>query len=240
MLTFVKQVVRPFIPPPILRWRRQVRAARANRRESPAELFGRVYREALWGADGSSFYSGYGSRVPELVEPYVAAVRQFLSRSARPPVVVEIGCGDFVVSARLTDLAKTYIACDVVPELIAYNRGLFPRANVTFLALDAVADRLPPGDVVIAKQVLQHLRNDQIAAIIRKFAQYRIWIICEHVPAGTFVANLDRVADGGTRLPLNSGVVLTERPFRVKPRETHVLSETAAENAIIRTVAYVF
>jgi len=38
--------------------------------------------------------------------------------------------------------------------------------------LNAVADSLPPGDVVILKQVLQHLRNADIAAIVEKLAQY--------------------------------------------------------------------
>lgn len=83
-------------------------------------------------------------------------------------------------SGQRPNLARTYTACDVVPEL------MFVRDNLTFRAIDAVTDPLPPGDLVIVRQVFQHLRNDQIQAILRKFARYRTWIISEHVPSSSF------------------------------------------------------
>jgi len=76
--------------------------------------------------------------------------------------------------------------------------------------LNAVADSLPPGDVVILKQVLQHLRNADIAAIVEKLAQYPTWIVCEHLPAGPFVANVDKPTDAEIRLHRRSGVVLSQ------------------------------
>jgi len=63
---------------------------------------------------------------------------------------------------------------------------MFVRDNLTFRAIDAVTDPLPPGDLVIVRQVFQHLRNDQIQAILRKFGRYRTWIISEHVPSSSF------------------------------------------------------
>ena len=83
-------------------------------------------------------------------------------------------------SGQRPNLARTYTACDVVPEL------MFVRDNLTFRAIDAVTDPLPPGDLVIVRQVFQHLRNDQIQAILRKFARYRTWIISEHVSSSSF------------------------------------------------------
>jgi hypothetical protein len=114
-------------------------------------------------------------------------------------------------------------------ELIERNRRLFVRDNLTFAVLDAVADPLPPGDVVIVKQVLQHLRNADVAAIVRKLAQYPTCIVCEHLPAGEFVANVDKPTDGHTRLGRGSGIVLTEAPFRVRPRAMRVLCEPCSE-----------
>ena len=87
---------------------------------------------------------------------------------------------------------------------------------------------------------MQHLCNEQIAAIVSKLAQYKTWIICEHLPAGTFTAKRDNVMCGDTRLPLESGIVLTEAPFHVKPRDTRVLCEASSEGGIIWTVAYLF
>ena len=94
--------------------------------------------------------------------------------------------------------------------------------------------------MVIVKQVFQHLSNDQIAAIVRKLSQYKTWIISEHVPTGIFKPNIDELADGDFRMPLNSGIVLTEKPFKVKPRQSVTLCESAEDGGVIRTIAYRF
>lgn len=235
MLALVKAAIKPFVPKPILSlyWRR------CNLRRTNAERFGRIYREKLWGgAQHTDFFSGDGS-IPEVVEPYVSSVRTLLSQ--RPPSdVVEIGCGDFAVASRLIALARTYTACDVVPELIERNRRMFVRDNLTFRAIDAVTDPLPPGDLVIVRQVFQHLRNDQIQAILRKFARYRTWIISEHVPSSSFVPNLDILSGPDTRLSVGSGVVITQEPFSVRPRHSEVLSEVHVKGGVIRAQAYSF
>ena len=164
MLALVKAAIKPFVPKPILS------------AGSTARSYGAVLNTPTFSGDGS---------IPEVVEPYVSSVRTLLSQ--RPPSdVVEIGCGDFAVASRLIALARTYTACDVVPELIERNRRMFVRDNLTFRAIDAVTDPLPPGDLVIVRQVFQHLRNDQIQAILRKFARYRTWIISEHVSSSSF------------------------------------------------------
>lgn len=201
----------------------------------PADVFGAAYRDGVWGGDGSDFHSGRGSHAADLLEPYVAAVRAFLSR---PRVLVDLGCGDFAASGALVDVASRIVACDVVPALIERNRRRFALPDVEFVLLDAIRDPLPPGDVVILKQVLQHLGNADIAAIVAKLAQYPTWIVCEHVPAGTFVANVDKPTGADTRLERRSGIVLTEPPFDVRPRRTRLLCEVPSDGGVIRTMAY--
>jgi hypothetical protein len=176
----------------------------------------------------------------EVVGPYIESGRGVL---AGPPrrAVVESGCGDFGVGSRLTDVARSYIACDVVPELIERNRRLFVRDNLSFVTVDAVTDPLPPGDLVIVRQVFQHLRNDQIQRIVKKLAQYQTWIICEHLPSEKdFVPNIDILSGAGNRLAMKSGVVLTERPFLIRPRSARVLNEAKADSGIIQAVVYTF
>ena len=240
MIAALKRTIKPLIPSAVLRrWNAYVNRRR-NFQRSAADIFGTIYREKHWGGDGLEFFSGSGSHSPEVVEPYIAAVRSFLCEMPRRPVVVDIGCGDFAVKSRLVDLAAAYHACDAVPELIERNRQTFSIPGLTFAVVDAVADPLPSGDVVIVRQVFQHLRNDQIAAIVRKLSQYKTWIICEHVPAGIFKPNIDKLADGNNRMHLNSGVVLTERPFKVKPRQSVILCESIEFGGVIRTIAYRF
>jgi hypothetical protein len=209
-------------------------------RPSSLELFRSIYRGKHWGGADRDFYSGSGSYTPTVIEPYVAVVRAYLASFPVPPVVVDIGCGDFTAADRLTDLVQSYHGCDVVPELIERNQRLFAAPHVTFSALDAVTDRLPRGEVVIVKQVLQHLTNNEIAAIVRKLGQYAVWIITEHLPGDSFEPNLDMPTSGYTRLGMNSGVVLTETPFRIAPKSTEVLCEVHERGGVVRTVVYRF
>ena len=180
-----------------------------------------------------------GSRNERVVGPYIAAVRAFLGTFPQPPNVVDLGCGDFAVGARLRSACAGYIGCDVVPALVERNRRLFSHLNVDFCCSDVVASALPPGDVVFLRQVLQHLDNRQIASVLRKIPQYPWAVITEHVPAAErFRANVDKPIGPGTRLRLGSGLVVTQSPFDLAPVEERLLCEVKSEGALIRTVAY--
>lgn len=207
---------------------------------TPAQVFGRIYRDGHWGGPAGEFYSGYGSHRTEYVEPYVAAVSRYLGTLPRPPLVVDIGCGDFAVADRLTGAARGWIGCDAVPALIERNRRRFARPGVTFELLDALVDPLPPGDAVVVRHVLQHLTNHQVHAITARLRRYPRWIVTEQVPSGDFEPNRDKPMDGQTRLLRDSGVVLTAPPFAITPDRTEILCEVAAEGGVIRTVAYEF
>ena len=79
---------------------------------------------------------------------------------------MSLGCGDFNVGAQLRDLCGAYIACDIVELLIAYNRERFAELGVDFRRLDIIDKPIPEGDVIILRQVLQHLSNSQIATAL--------------------------------------------------------------------------
>ena len=135
-----------------------------------------------------------------------------------------------------------YTACDVVPDLIDFNRTALTHLDVDFRVLDMVEDALPEGDVVFVRQVLQHLGNAAISKAIAKIAaQYKYLVLTEHVPARAgFVPNVDIVSGAGTRLVLGSGVVLTTSPFNLRPLEERVLFESGQFGGTIRTIAYRF
>jgi SAM-dependent methyltransferase len=236
----IKRLLRAATP----RWAQEKWATRsANqdyRDKTPAAVFGRIYREKHWGGPDYDFYSGSGSYVPDVIDPYVSAVRAFLSELPAPTEVVDIGCGDFTAAARIADLARHYHACDVVSDLIDRNRRLFPSPHVTFHRLDATVDALPHGDVVIVKQMFQHLSNEHISAVLPKLSCYPVWIVSEHVPLGSFKPNRDIQTGGYTRLLLNSAVVLTERPFRIRPSSVDLLCEVVEDGHPIQTLAYRF
>ena len=178
-----------------------------------------VYANKLWGNNESQFYSGEGSHNPELVKPYIDAVSGFLSSFKEPLVVCDLGCGDFNIGKQLVQHAKKYIAVDIVPDLIEYNKQTFKYDNLEFQCLDIAVDDLPFADCIILRQVLQHLSNHEIKQIVDKLSAYKYIILTEHLPQGDFVPNLDIISGQGIRLKKQSGVNLLAEPFNLKVKE---------------------
>lgn len=205
------------------------------------EVFRKVYAEGVWGGSDikADFYSGCGSHDPSVVDPYVNSVRAFLVKLSAPQVIVDLGCGDFYVGNQICDLAKEYVACDIVEELIQRNSKLFQKSNLRFVCLNAINDRLPEGDIVVIRQVLQHIGNEQIAKIVQKIARYKYAVITEHLPTSVnFKPNLDKPTGPGIRLGIGSGVVLTEPPFSLITMASSVLCEIIGYGGVIRTFLY--
>lgn len=178
-----------------------------------------IYENNLWGGDKSVFYSGLGSHHPRLVDSYVETLSAFLKAFKTPPVVCDLGCGDFNVGKELVKHSKKYIAVDIVPELIAHNKKVFRAENLEFQVLDIAEEDLPSGDCAILRQVLQHLSNAEIKSVVEKLYQYTYVILTEHLPEGDFEPNKDIISGLGIRLKKQSGVNISEAPFSFKSKE---------------------
>lgn len=175
-----------------------------------------VYEKNLWGGEEALFYSGLGSHHPAVVQPYLEVVSRLLQTSSTPPVVCDLGCGDFHVGKELVPYAKHYHAIDIVPDLIAHHKRTFTAENLSFYTLDIAKDELPRGTIAIIRQVLQHLSNAEIKAIVEKLYSFTYVILTEHLPEGSFIPNVDILSGQGTRLKKNSGVDLLAAPFHFK------------------------
>jgi SAM-dependent methyltransferase len=207
---------------------------------SPGDAFGRIYHEGIWGSEGD-YNSGSGTHTEGVAAPYVAAVGEFL-RGLGKPNVVDLGCGDFSVGARLRKFCDRYIACDVVEQLIERNRQKYFDLGVEFRLVDITHDPLPNGDVVILRQVLQHCSNAQISAVVSKLpGACRYLVLTEHLPRSEFVPNADKPMGSETRLDSGrrpSGVVLTAPPFNLRVVNSADICEVGAHLGIIRTTVY--
>jgi inositol phosphorylceramide mannosyltransferase catalytic subunit len=208
--------------------------------ETSPTPFEQVYRDHLWGGDEHAFFSGTGSHSPTIVAPYVEAIRAFLRRFPAPPNVVDLGCGDFNVGSQLRDLCGQYTACDVVPDLIGYNRTRYADLNVDFRVHDLRTDTLPTCDVLFIRQVLQHLSNADIARGLERIrGRCRFLVVTEHVPsAAYFPPNQDKPSGASIRVDFGSGVVLTEAPFDLARESEELLCEVPEYDGWVRTIAY--
>jgi hypothetical protein len=241
-INFIRQIARRVLPRFIRAMRS--RAAEIKRHKQYQDLsvdrvFSAIYETNEWGGDGQ-FYSGNGSHDPAIVEPYVAAVREVLRLYKTKPVVVDIGSGDFNVGKNFLDLVEHYHACDIVVALQKFNQVKYLFDNVSFACINAVDDPLPSGDMIIIRQVLQHLSNSQITKIIQKCNSFSSWIITEHLPNDqSFKPNRDITAGCGIRTLFNSGVDLLAPPFSIRGYTHRVLCEIAENDGVIRTTLFV-
>ena len=187
------------------------------------DAMAQIYENNLWGGDRSEFYSGLGSHHPETVNPYIAVVSAFLRHFETPPIVCDLGCGDFNIGKELVKYCKEYIAVDIVPDLIMRNKKEFKADNLEFHALDIATDVLPWGDCAILRQVLQHLSNAEIQRVIEKLYGFKYVVLTEHLPEEDFESNKDIISGQGIRLKKQSGVNILEPPFNFKAKEVKQL-----------------
>ena len=199
-----------------------------------------VYEMNLWGESDAAFYSGEGSHLPEIVEPYIEVVNLFLSSFEKPLTVCDMGCGDFNIGQQLFAQTKQYIAVDIVPKLIAYNQENFKQENLSFHCLDIAKDELPIADCAIIRQVLQHLSNDEIQSVVKQLSKYKYVILTEHLPVGEFVPNKDIISGQGIRIKKKSGVDLLAVPFHLKAKEvTELLTiDLKEDKGVIKTIFF--
>jgi hypothetical protein len=208
----------------------------------PREVFSEIYRKKLWGASPDPeqpFFSGRGSHDEAIVSAYVDAVRAFIRSLPITPKAVDLGCGDFSVGSQIRPLCSGYTACDVVEDLIDFNKSRYQSADVDFRVLDLVSDPLPDGDIAFIRQVLQHLSNPQIAAIVPRLKNHFTFVVVtEHQPRfENFVPNRESVSPK-IRIGVDSGVVLTAAPFFLESLGERVLCEAHGYGGVIRTTVY--
>ncbi len=242
----IRHAVKAILPTPWVRSVQQYRARKFTEDCSTLtvqQAFAKIYEEGAWGrSDDPSqpFFSGSGSHDGRVIDAYVDAIQGFLSTFETKPDVVDLGCGDFFVGSKLRRFCGRYTACDIVPELVAFDRQRYKDLDVDFRVVDLTTDELPAGDVVFIRQVLQHLSNAQILQALPAIcAKYKYLVLTEHLP-GTpaFAHNLDKRVGPEIRTGSGSGIVLTSPPFNLKAESERALCNVAEYGGIIRTTLY--
>lgn len=183
-------------------------------------LFTEIYDKQIWGtpASGEKFYSGSGTS-DSSIEAYKKVLIELIKEKDIKKVF-EIGCGDFSIMKSVKNKVEIdYTGSDIVGSLIEYLSLNSADQNTRFIHLDAVSEPdLPTADLCIIRQVLQHLSNTEIAAILTKTKKYRYVLITEHVPLIPQKKNRNKITGHRIRLDQKqvSGVFPEESPFSLK------------------------
>lgn len=159
---------------------------------SDQSIFSEIYGKNHWGNG-----SGPGSS-PSTTLSYRYLLESFIySNNIRS--VLDVGCGDWQHSRYIPWHGIDYVGIDVVPEIIARNIATFGTANISFMAANVKDMKLPPAQLVVIKDVLQHWNNQEIFDFLNKIKTYKFAIITNSTQSSP--SNRD-ILTGGFR-PLN-------------------------------------
>lgn len=189
------------------------------------ELFTRIWRSNMWGAETSA--SGLGSE--DSATAQLRAELPKLFQLLGIETLLDLPCGDFGWMSRAELGLKRYLGADIVRGLVAANQRRYATSDgrIGFAYLDLLRGTLPAMDAILCRDCLVHF---SFANIQRALASIRK-SCCRHLIATTFVdhdVNED-AADGDWRL-LN----LELPPFNFPP-PVAVLNEgcTEADNGYL-------
>jgi len=175
------------------------------------QVFEQIYAHNSWGHG-----SGEGS-LPVHVRSYVRFLQKFL-RQQRVASVVDFGCGDWQFSRSIPWDGIEYRGYDIVPAVVSANRRRYGSATVSFHEIGTTFDTLPPADLLIVKDVLQHWSDETVWSFLPVLSRYRLALITNCVnPAGP-TQNVP-IADGDFRY-----FDVRLLPFNIKAREVFSFS----------------
>jgi SAM-dependent methyltransferase len=169
--------------------------------------FNRIYAEGTWGKDvAGKGTSGTGSTL-EITREYRAYVEDFMKKHSVKSVV-DAGCGDWSFSSAMDWGDASYLGVDIASDVIAAVRNKHEKGKIKFQVGD-ITDELPAAELLISKDVLQHLSNELVHKFIRnnlRKGKYK-WVILTNNRASE---NRD-VESGGYR-----AIDLAAPPFEVR------------------------
>jgi SAM-dependent methyltransferase len=144
-------------------------------------VFTRIYLKRRWISGGTS--SGAGSTLSQTA--VLRAELPGLLRGLGVRSMLDIPCGDFNWMREL-DLPVQYIGADIVGPLIAENARNFGSARRTFVVANLIKDDLPKADLILCRDCLVHLSNEDATRAVRNMKRSRAtYVLVTTYPART-------------------------------------------------------
>ena len=176
------------------------------------DAFVKIYANDRWGHG-----SGEGSMRLH-TRGYVALLQHFMIER-QIESVVDMGCGDWQFSQFIDWSRVRYQGFDVVPTVVEGSAARFARDNVTFRLYSGDPTELPPADLLIAKDVLQHLPDAVVFSVLSCLSKYRYALFTNCVnPQG--VTNNKDIKSGSFRQ-----LDLRRPPFNLRADEIYTFSK---------------
>jgi hypothetical protein len=155
--------------------------------EKERTVFTKIYATSGWGKG-----SGNGSN-PECTVEYRSFLERFIVMNAVTSVI-DIGCGDWQSSRYINFNNAHYIGFDLVDAVVEQNNKIFGSKDrkVEFRKMPIDPSDLPVAQLLIMKDVLQHMTDRQIAFYRDKvFPKYPLCLITNSWQAINYLHNVE-------------------------------------------------
>ncbi len=187
--------------------------------KSNRSVFSHIYETGEWANDNNwvksatyEFTSGSGSS-PENARAYIEYLKDFLKKK-NIKSVVDLGCGDWQISRVISWEGIQYTGIDVVDSVIEQNKKKYTTKNISFVRADGIEYSLPQADLLICKEVFQHLPIKDILAILPQLKKFKYCLILNDVDPKTLTTVNTDIPRGHHRL-----LDLTQSPFSLQGRK---------------------
>lgn len=183
-----------------------------------SEYFDNKYKKGGWkwrkDISPSDFGSGAGSSLRETED-----FREFLAGFIRENQIkncLDVGCGDFTYMKEIYKMFDNYTGIDVSELIINRNKELYQTDNHKFEQLNLIYDDMDVScfDLVIIKDCLQHLGNQEVLKVLNKVDEIPFHIIVNEKIKKIKKGNLLRIESG--IISQGSGLDPSLEPFNKK------------------------
>lgn len=175
-------------------------------------IFTRIYKKNYWAGYSRS---GPGSDLDQ-AQTIIKEIPRIVER-IRAESILDMPCGDFNWQKYMNLDSFHYIGADIVPHLIQKNNRIFSRPKRQFVKLDIRHDVLPKCDLLLCRDLFQHLSFEDIWSAISNIKSSN----CKYLLASSQI-NVNKnsdVATGGWRK-----INLLQPPFSF-PKPILILNE---------------
>jgi len=178
------------------------------------EAFTEVYSQNTWGENTSGEGTSGGGSTLKNTQAYRAYLADFLKQH-NIRSVVDVGCGDWEFSQEIDWKGITYTGYDVVKPLVEQNQKKFGTKSIKFVHGNCVHLDLPQADLLICKDVLQHLPLNEIFSFLKQLSKYKYCLLVNDIHNVGFadgIASKNMEISAGQYRPID----LTKPPFNLK------------------------
>lgn len=132
-------------------------------------VFTKIYQQDLFNTRSSNDYnvskSGSGSdleQTKELIEKLPVLFQKYKIQS-----ILDLPCGDFFWMQKVDLTGIQYTGGDIVADVVKSNNTKYASDSISFREIDIINDDLPKVDLILCRDLLVHLKNQQIIAALK-------------------------------------------------------------------------